>query len=385
MKQIFDFCQIVETQLQISNQHVALVVTWKARTVTKAMLLVGAYLILMCRMDIDEAIHQILPLSDIAVPFNDGKEDINTNKNRLRVEDCLRALSLARDLSWADFEEGGFDAEAYKHLDSPLNADMHEIVPGKLISMRGPRDLPSGAAWLDEWREDGGFSHRDFSPQHCAEILEQFGVRAVLRLNAPDYDAAGFRAAGIAVADVYFDDCSTPSVEVVAEFLTLAEGLPGALAVHCKAGLGRTGTLIAFYMMKHHGFTAREAIGWLRIVRPGSVIGPQQQFLCDKEALMWQCGDGFRRRMGGRRPAPACGEDLAAVEAYIAAVSGDIRSRAAALQSAAAADETTSDVEDPTSPTAAAAAAAAAELAAHVSSAADRRSGRRASVSLVSP
>ena len=38
--------------------------------------------------------------------------------------------------------------------------------------------------------------------------------------------------------------------------------------------------------MKHHGFAAREAMGWLRIVRPGSVIGAQQQFPCDKEELM---------------------------------------------------------------------------------------------------
>ena len=241
MKQIFDFCQIVETQLQISNQHVALVVTWKARTVTKAMLLVGAYLILMCRMDIDEAIHQLSPLADIAVPFNDGKEDINTNKNRLRVEDCLRALSLARDLSWADFEEGGFDAEAYKHLDSPLNADMHEIVPGKLISMRGPRDLPGGAAWLDEWREDGGFSHRDFSPQYYAGLLQQLDVQVVVRCNAAQYDRRGLEDAGIVVVDLAYEDAAAPPVDVVAKFLAVAEAVRARWRCTGRRGWGGRG------------------------------------------------------------------------------------------------------------------------------------------------
>ena len=32
----------------------------------------------------------------------------------------------------------------------------------------------------------------------------------------------------------------------------------GAIAVHCKAGLGRTGCLIGCYMMKHYKFTAEE-------------------------------------------------------------------------------------------------------------------------------
>lgn len=45
------------------------------------------------------------------------------------------------------------------------------------------------------------------------------------------------------------------------------------------AGLGRTGTLIACYIMKHYKFTHAEAIAWIRICRPGSIIGPQQHFL----------------------------------------------------------------------------------------------------------
>ena len=62
------------------------------------------------------------------------------------------------------------------------------------------------------------------------------------------------------------------------------------MAVHCLAGLGRTGTLIALYLMKHLGFTANEAMGWIRICRPGSIIGPQQQFLADQEEHMHRLG-----------------------------------------------------------------------------------------------
>ena len=32
------------------------------------------------------------------------------------------------------------------------------------------------------------------------------------------------------------------------------------------AGLGRTGTLIACYMMKHYKFTAAECIAWIRYI-----------------------------------------------------------------------------------------------------------------------
>lgn len=45
------------------------------------------------------------------------------------------------------------------------------------------------------------------------------------------------------------------------------------------AGLGRTGSLIGAYIIKHYRFTAREAIAWLRFCRPGSVIGHQQEWM----------------------------------------------------------------------------------------------------------
>ena len=70
-----------------------------------------------------------------------------------------------------------------------------------------------------------------------------------------------------------------------------------AIAVHCKAGLGRTGTCIGAYIMKHYKFTAEEVIGWMRICRPGMVIGPQQHFLKDIEQRMWQEGDAMKLKI----------------------------------------------------------------------------------------
>lgn len=81
-------------------------------------------------------------------------------------------------------------------------------------------------------------------------------------------------------------DGSCPSDEIIEDFLAAVEQEKGAVAVHCKAGLGRTGSLIACYAMKHYKFKAADFIGWIRLCRPGSILGPQQQFLCDKEPYL---------------------------------------------------------------------------------------------------
>ena len=50
--------------------------------------------------------------------------------------------------------------------------------------------------------------------------------------------------------------------------------------------------------MKHYKFPAAAFIGYIRICRPGSILGPQQQFLCKEEERYFLKGDEHRSRNG---------------------------------------------------------------------------------------
>jgi len=109
-------------------------------------------------------------------------------------------------------------------------------------------------------------------------------VTKVVRLNDPKYDSRAFTNNDIEHEDLIFVDGSVPPQNIVDRFVEgceehFAKPNAGAIAVHCKAGLGRTGTLIGIYAMKHYKISAEAFIGWNRIARPGSVLGPQQVYL----------------------------------------------------------------------------------------------------------
>ncbi|HSB50301.1 MAG TPA: dual specificity protein phosphatase family protein, partial [Nitrosopumilaceae archaeon] len=51
-----------------------------------------------------------------------------------------------------------------------------------------------------------------------------------------------------------------------------------AVMVHCAAGMGRAGTVLACYLVKYHKYSAKDAIEKLRKERPGSIQSEIQEF-----------------------------------------------------------------------------------------------------------
>ncbi|UZJ54510.1 hypothetical protein CBS101457_003830 [Exobasidium rhododendri] len=267
--------------------HLILYTTNQPRTKANAALLAAMYAMVCGDMTPADAYH---PLSELElVPFRDagyGRADFY-----LTVQDILYGVHRAVTEKLLDLMT--FDLDEYETYEQVQNGDWNWVTPN-IIAFASPNDKEYVAELRAGTVQNGRATPGLRRPLNATfvktiQYFKEKNVRLVVRLNNPLYDSRVFEREGIQHVDMYFDDGSNPSDEIIRDFIQRANAViddGGAIAVHCKAGLGRTGVLIGAYLAYKHGFSASESIGFMRIMRPGCVVGPQQHFMY-KECSNW--------------------------------------------------------------------------------------------------
>ncbi|XP_065333097.1 dual specificity protein phosphatase CDC14A-like [Cloeon dipterum] len=250
----------------------------KKKAVNSAFL-IGSYAVIYLNKTAKDVI-DLLQKGGPFLKFRDASYLPSEVASYMDLSDCIRAIEKAHKLGFFNFED--FNYAEYEHFEQVHNGDLNLLVPDKFLAFRGP---------AEKTEIRNGYPY--FAPDKYFEYFKSNNVSTIIRLNAKFYEAEEFVKAGFKHEDLFFRDGSVPCDEILKKFLRACEESDGMVAVHCKAGLGRTGTLIACYMIKHYKFTAMEAIAWLRICRPGSVIGNQQCWVLKKEALMLDQGQNY--------------------------------------------------------------------------------------------
>ncbi|KAJ3377883.1 Dual specificity protein phosphatase cdc14a [Entophlyctis sp. JEL0112] len=219
-----------------------------------------------------------LPLSKASPPFVPYRDaGYGAATYHITILDCLKGLHKALNMGLLHLEE--LDPAEYEFYEKVEHGDLNWITD-KFIAMACPKDdQPAASQFSGNFGYTLGLTPKSivrkpyppaYKMQDLVALLKARGTTTVVRLNNKTYDKSKFCEAGLNHIEMYFPDGTTPPDGILKRFLDLCESTPGVIAVHCKAGLGRTGTLIACYLMKHYKFTASEVIGLLRVLRPGT-------------------------------------------------------------------------------------------------------------------
>lgn len=172
-------------------------------------------------------------------------------------------------------------------------------------SSSGAAPGPRGFVWIEEGRLAATpMPGITVSMDQDLDMLKQAGITVLITLTEQDFPQTILARHGLRNLHFPIADRKAPStadtdvlVNQMHELLNRGE----VLAVHCLAGLGRTGTILAAYMVKEKGVSAQVALNQIRHFNRQFVqTDDQEDFLMEYEVQQEQTVLRNRATEGGK-------------------------------------------------------------------------------------
>jgi atypical dual specificity phosphatase len=153
-----------------------------------------------------------------------------------------------------------------------------------MVHLRGilkfPRRLLTYATMTRvTWLDEGLAACRYPRGGKALQQLADHGVTVLINLHQRPHASAALVRHGLTELHLPVPDFTSPTPAQLEQGVAAIEGVISSgsrVAVHCGAGLGRTGTLLACYLVKR-GLGPDEAIARIRAARRGSIETSHQE------------------------------------------------------------------------------------------------------------
>jgi atypical dual specificity phosphatase len=134
---------------------------------------------------------------------------------------------------------------------------------------------PTNFSWLLEGRLAGSGMPTSFEEINW---VRKQGVKSIITMTErglPDSWVEGLEYLHIPTEDLSAPDID--KIDAAVDFINERIKNEDPVMVHCAAGIGRTGTILASYLIKYQNLTAKDAIAKIRQERPGSIQSESQE------------------------------------------------------------------------------------------------------------